>query len=68
MCKIAKLYQSSKVRHVCSVITTDQFPYSLFPFMPALCKELLDIQATIESGFTLKRICDMTRKYSQMEK
>ena len=29
MCKIAKLYQSSKVRHVCSVITTDQFPYSL---------------------------------------
>ena len=30
MCKIAKVVtQSSKVRHACSVITTDQFPYSL---------------------------------------
>ena len=27
-------------------------------FAPALSKELLDIQATIDSGFTLKRIHD----------
>ena len=28
-------------------------------------KEFLDIQATIECGFTLKRVRDMTRTYSQ---
>ena len=33
-------------------------------FAPALSKEFLDIQATIECGFTLKRIRDMTRTYS----
>ena len=33
-------------------------------FVPASNKEFLDIQATIESGFTLKRIRDMTT-YSQ---
>ena len=32
--------------------------------MPASSKEFLDIQATIECGFTLKRVCDMTRTYS----
>ena len=32
--------------------------------MPALSKEFLDIQVTIECGFTLKCICDMTRTYS----
>ena len=31
---------------------------------PASSKELLDIQAIIECGFTLKRIRDMTRTYS----
>ena len=36
-------------------------------FVPALSKEFLDIQATIECGFTLKRICDMTRTYSQWQ-
>ena len=34
-------------------------------FAPASSKEFLDIQATIECGFTLKRVRDMTRTYSQ---
>ena len=33
-------------------------------FVPASSKEFLDIQATIERGFTLKRVRDMTRTYS----
>ena len=32
-------------------------------FVPASSKEFLDIQATIECGFTLKRLRDMTRTY-----
>ena len=35
---------------------------------PALSKEFLDIQATIECGFTLKRVRDMTRTCSQRNK
>ena len=35
-------------------------------FAPASSKEFLDIQATIECGFTLKRVRDMIRRYSQM--
>ena len=31
-----------------------------------LSKEFLDIQATIECGFTLKRVRDMTRPYGQI--
>ena len=34
--------------------------------MPALSNEFLDIQATIECGFTLKRVRDMTKTYSQI--
>ena len=34
--------------------------------MPGSSKEFLDIQATIECQFTLKHVCDMKRKYSQM--
>ena len=34
-------------------------------FAPLSSKEFLDIQASIESGFTLKRVRDMTRTYSQ---
>ena len=34
-------------------------------FAAALSKEFLDIQATIECGFALKRVRDMTRTYSQ---
>ena len=41
---------------------------SLSDFAPASSKEFLDIQATIESGFTLKRLRDMTRTYKQMNK
>ena len=37
-------------------------------FAPASSKEFLDIQATIECGFTLKRVRDMTRTYSQMHR
>ena len=33
-------------------------------FAPASSKEFLDIQATIECGFTLKRLRDMIRIYS----
>ena len=32
-------------------------------FAPASSKEFLDIQATVECGFTLKRLRDMTRTY-----
>ena len=37
-------------------------------FVPVSSKEFLDIQATIECGFTLKRVCDMIRTYSQMHR
>ena len=33
-------------------------------FAPVLSKEFLDIQATIECEFTLKRVRDMIRTYS----
>ena len=36
-------------------------------FAPVSSKEFLDIQATIECGFTLKRVHDMTRTYSHRE-
>ena len=35
-------------------------------FAPGFRKEFLDIQASIECGFTLKLVGDMTRTYSQM--
>ena len=35
-------------------------------FAPASSKEFLDIQATIEWGFTLKRVRDMIRTYNQV--
>ena len=34
-------------------------------FAPASSKEFLDIQATIECGFTLKHVRDMIKTYSQ---
>ena len=37
-------------------------------FAPASSKEFLDIQATIECGFTLKRVPDMIITYSQMHR
>ena len=36
-------------------------------FAPASSKEFLDIQATIECGFTLKRVRDMIKTYSQVD-
>ena len=36
--------------------------------VPPSSKEFLDIQATIECGFTLKRVRDMIRTYSQMHR
>ena len=35
-------------------------------YVPASSKEFLDIQATIECGFTLKHLRDMIRTYSQL--
>ena len=35
---------------------------------PVSSKEFFDIQATIERGFTLRRVCDMIRTYSQMHR
>ena len=44
-------------------------PHSIVSdFAPASSKEFLDIQATIECGFTLKRVRDMIRTYSQMHR
>ena len=37
-------------------------------FAPVSFKEVLDIQATIESGFTLKRLRDVTRTYNPMQR
>ena len=37
-------------------------------FESSSTKEFLDIQATIECGFTLKRVRDMIRTYSQMHR
>ena len=37
-------------------------------FAPALSKQFLDIQATIQCGFTLKNVRDMTRTYNQLKK
>ena len=34
-------------------------------FPPVSSKEFLDIQATKECGFTMKRVRDMTRTYSR---
>ena len=36
-------------------------------FAPASSKEFFDSEATIECGFTLKSVRDMTRTYSQMQ-
>ena len=36
-------------------------------FAPASSKEFLDIQATIECGFTLKRVRDMIKTYNLLQ-
>ena len=40
----------------------------LIYFAHASSKEFLDIQAIIECGFTLKRVRDMIKTYSQMHR
>ena len=40
----------------------------ILDFAPALSKEFLDVHATIEFGFTLKRVRDMITTYSQMHR
>ena len=40
------------------------FTLGVSDFAPASSKEFLGIQATMERGFTLKRVRDMTRTYS----
>ena len=42
--------------------------YSQLDFAPASSKEILDIQATIKCGFTLKRVSDVTKRYSHLKK
>ena len=44
------------------------FRVNISDFAPASSKEFLDIQVTIEYGFTLKRVCDMVSTYSQMHR
>ena len=53
---------------VCSCHVTYAFQSESSLYSCLNVKELLDIQATIECGFTLKRIRDMTRTYSQMHR
>ena len=51
---LSNAYNYQYVKSVCQMHT----------IAPALSKEFLDIQATIECGFTLKRVRDMTKTYS----
>ena len=37
-------------------------------FAPVCSKEFLDIQATVECGFTRKHVGDMVKAYSQMQR
>ena len=41
---------------------------STLELVPSLSKEFLDIQGSIECGFTLKHVRHMTRIYSQMDR
>ena len=50
---------------LCSSPVADTSPSDM---ARASSKEFLDIQATIECGFTLKRVRDMTKTYSQMHR
>ena len=46
-----------------AAVTVESSPTS--DFAPVSNKEFLDIQTTIECGFSLKHVGDMTRTYSQ---
>ena len=56
--RINKAFIHSFIQSSCSHFKTSDFA-------PASSKEFLDIQANIERGFTLKRVRDMIRIYSQ---
>ena len=56
------LYSCLNVKELLVAVTSPS------DFAPASSKEFLDIQATIECGFTLKRVRDMRRTYSQMHR
>ena len=60
-------FQSESTLYSCSVVLGSNPVAVTSPsdFAPASSKEFADIQATIECGFTLKRVHDMTRTYSQ---
>ena len=45
-----------------------KYAFVMTDLAPDSSKEFLDIQAIIECGFTLKRVRDMERTYSQMHR
>ena len=52
--------------HVTYAFQSDSTLYSCLNVKELLARSRhLDIQATIECEYTLKRVCDMTRTYSQ---
>ena len=61
---------NTKAKEVESKILFDFLSYHthISDFAPASSKEFLNIQATIECGFTLKRVRDRIRTYSQMQR
>ena len=52
--------------HLVHKRTPNYFAKPFNHFAPASSKEFLDIQATIECGFTLKRVRDMIRTFSRL--
>ena len=62
--KLSDQYQKINIKSIpysfiCSIF------FKTSDIAPVSSKEFLDIQATIECGFTLKRVRDMIRTYSQ---
>ena len=59
--------------HVTYAFQSESTLYTVFAWMsrnssPVSSKDFLDIQDNIECGFTLKRVRDMTKTYSQMHR
>ena len=61
-------YYKQSLWTVCSYHVTYAFQSESTLYSCLNVKEFLDIQATIECGFTLKRVRDMIRTYSQMHR
>ena len=51
-----------------ALINTITGPNLMIDMAPASSKEFLDIQATVECGFTLKLVRDMIKTYNQMHR